>query len=419
LIRHIIHKHLVWLPIFTVILVAFSLPAAAFYEQQGDEGYVELRGMIRGMGYCRRYPDNDVFFKDRSKCDIAGIMRLIMLTRIRETLTIEVNAYQTYFSDNTVLDSFTLGAPPDVERSSALEWSFSDKRYIHMALDRLNLRWSKDRLDLILGRQPVNLATTFYFSPNDFFAPFAAQAFYRVYKPGVDAIRAEVRLGDLSQLSLINVFGYDQDPDSDTGWSSRPTGNRSSYIGRVSTVFRDFEWSLLAGLVSDSEVIGGSLQGELFRWFGIRAEGNVSNPDDPLQKTATEISVGLEHHWENSLDVRLEYFYHGSGLGEDYRYAALGVAPKAENINYLGRHYTALGVGYEFSPLLNGQMALITNLEDNSSLCSFNVVYSLSNESELAVNLGVPLGKEPEGYRIRSELGMIPWSVNAEVRYYF
>jgi hypothetical protein len=419
LIRHIIHKPLLWLSIFAVILMSFSSPASAFYERQGDEGYVELRGMIRGMGYCRRYPDSGMFFKDRSECDIAGIIRLMMMARIRDTLTVEVNAYQTYFSDNTVLDSFTLGVPLDVERSSDLEWSFSDRRYVHMALDRLNLRWSKDRLDLILGRQPINLATTFYFSPNDFFAPFAAQAFYRVYKPGVDAIRAEVRLGDLSQLSLINVLGYDQEPDSDTGWSNDPSGNRSSYIGRVCTVFSDFEWSLIAGLVCDSEVIGGSLQGELFRWLGVRAEGNLSNPDDPLQETATEISVGLEHHWENSLDVRLEYFYNGSGLVDYYQYAALGVVPKAEKIAYPGRNYTALGVGYEFSPLLNGQMALISNLEDSSSLCSFNVVYSLSNESELVVNLGIPLGKEPERYRIRSEFGLLPWSINAELRYYF
>ncbi len=419
MIRHVIHRHLVGLSLFTVILMAFSLPAAAFYEMRGGEGYVELRGMIRGIGYGRIYPDNDIFFKDLSECDLGGIMRLIMLGRLGDILTMELNAYQTYFAEDIVVGSLTMGVPLDVERSSALEWSFSDRRYVHVALDRLNLRWSKDRLDLILGRQPINLATTFYFSPNDFFAPFAAQAFYRVYKPGVDAIRAEVRLGDLSQLSLIGVLGYDRDPDSDTGWSKGHAAGRSSYIGRISTVFNNLECSLIAGTVSDRDVLGGSLQGDLFRWLGIRAEGNIGYPDDAGDAHHTEISVGLEHRWENSLDVRLEYFYHGSGLGEDYQYMALGAGPKVESLTYLGRNYTALGAGYEFGPLLNGQMALITNLDDGSSICSFNVAYSLSNESELALNLGIPLGDEPEGYRIRSEFGLSPWSINAEVRYYF
>ena len=106
---------------------------------------------------------------------------------------------------------------PDVERSSALEWSLSESNYIHTAIDRLNIHWIKDRVDIIAGRQPINLATTFYFTPNDFFAPFAAQTFYRVYKPGVDALRTEVRLGELSQLSLICALGYSPEKGSANG----------------------------------------------------------------------------------------------------------------------------------------------------------------------------------------------------------
>jgi hypothetical protein len=86
---------------------------------------------------------------------------------------------------------------------------------------------------------------------------------------------------------------------------------------------------------------------------------------------------------------------------------------------YLGRDYTALGLGYEFTPLLRGQMSLINNLGDNSGLCSINAVYSLSNEVELALDLGLPFGKRPEGARIRSEFGLYPYSINLEVRYYF
>jgi len=394
------------------------LPAVAFYELQGDEANIDFRGMLQVYGTAYKYPENTVFYKDRDRSGIGALARLIMKAHTGDVLTLEANAYQTYIPEAVIGQTGANITVHDVERSSALEWSLSDKNYIHSAIDRFNIRWSKDRLDLILGRQPINLATTFYFSPNDFFAPFAAQAFYRVYKPGVDALRAEVRLGELSQLFLISVLGYGRDPDTDTGWSDTPAGRRTSYIGRVSTVFKNFEWALLGGTVRDRDVIGGSLQGDLFQWLGIRAEGHIGYPDDPTHGSYTEVTIGLEHHWENSLDTRLEYFYHGNGLGSNYDYSIMPAVSRGES-PYLGRNYTALGVGYEFTPLLNGQMSLIANLEDNSGLCSFNAVYSLSNEAELSLNLGVPFGKRPKGTRIKSEFGLYPYSINMEVRYYF
>jgi hypothetical protein len=45
----------------------------------------------------------------------------------------------------------------------------------------------------------------YYFTPNDFFASYAAQTFYRSYKPGVDAARLDWQWSELSQISLMTV----------------------------------------------------------------------------------------------------------------------------------------------------------------------------------------------------------------------
>jgi hypothetical protein len=403
---------------FFIILFLSFTPAAGFYERQKDGSSIDLRGMIRAFGIVNKYPSNRIFFKDDYNSGLAGLGRIIMQAEAGQTLAFEINAYQTYIHQDFTAVQSSLGTTLDVERSSALEWSFSSHNYIHAAIDRLNARFSKGRMDIILGRQPINLATTFFFSPNDFFAPFSAQAFYRVYKPGVDAIRAEIGLGDLSQLSLISVLGYERDDLKDTGWSDDPESGDTSYIGRVSSVIGEFEMALIAGAIHNRDVIGGSLQGDLFEWLGLRAEGHIAYPDSPSRGSYANICIGLEHHWESSLDMRLEYFYHGSGAGAaaDYNYSYTAVD---EDIAYPARNYAALGIGYEFTPLLNSQMSFIANLEDNSGICSFNAVYSLSNEAELALNLGVPLGKRPELTQIRSEFGLYPYSLYLEVRYYF
>jgi len=371
---------------------------------------------VYGMVYKR--PENVMLYKDSDKSGIAGLGRVIIDARTGASLSLEANAYQTYIPmELMTLQSGGGVTIPDAERSSALEWSASEDDYIHTAVDRLNLRWSRDRVDIIIGRQPVNLAANYYFTPNDFFAAFAAQTFYRVYKPGVDAARAEVRLGNLSQLSLIGVLGYCPDENGDNGWSRSPETGRTSFIGRVSGNLHEFEWALIAGSLADSDVIGGSLQGEMFGWLDVKAEAHMAWPESPEQDRHAEVSLGVQHYWENSLDVRLEYFHHGSGYtsASDYAEASL----EGGHGLYLGRHYSALGIGYEFTPLLTGRMVWIGNLTDNSILASFNAVYSLSNESELSFGAAAPFGREADGMDIKSEFGIYPCTVNVEWRWYF
>jgi hypothetical protein len=402
-----------------IVLTLTSSPVFAFYKWSDASSSLDINGMFQVFGISYKNPDDPSLYTDKGEAGIGGLGRIILEAKKGDALTLDVNAYQTYIPQSIAVSRTGTGLViPDVERSSALEWSHCSDRYIHTAIDRLSLRWTKDRVDIIAGRQPINLATTFYFTPNDFFAPFAAQTFYRVYKPGVDALRAEVRLGELSQLSLISSLGYDADKNSSNGWSKRPTGNRASYLGRISTNILNFEWALITGSLADEDVIGGSAQGEVFKWLGVRAEGHAGKPESPSLDSHTEFSVGIEHHWESSLDIRIEYFYHGTGSTSVSGYTSLA-ATNARQTNYLGRRYAAMGIGYEFTPLLTGQTVLINNLVDHSLLVSCNAIYSLSNESELSLSVAVPFGKKPEMFRIRSEYGTYPSSLDIEWRWYF
>ncbi len=405
---------LIFIAIF--FLLTSPIPALAFYEWQAGDMSIDLTGLVRGFGTVVDNPEDDFFYEEKTDGGMAAFTRLIMQGQAGAHLNFEINAYQTVIPVSLTSQQAGQGTSLDVERSGIPEQSFSNDDYIHLAIDQLNIRWSYNRVDFIAGRQPINLATTFYFTPNDFFAPFAAQAFYRVYKPGVDAIRTEVRLGNLTQLSLLSVLGYSRDLNSDTGWSDRPDSNRASYVGKVSTVFHDFEWALLGGVVRDDYVIGGSIQGELFQWLGVRVDGHMANPDDSQADAYSELSLGIEHLWSNSLEIRVEQFYHGSGAGSVSDYVAN--VTRSDSF-YLGRNYTALGLSYEFTPLLNTQMLTIANLTDHSYLISCNAIYSLADEAELAVNIGVPIGDKPKGPMIKSEFGLSPYSAQIEVRLYF
>jgi len=409
-----------WARTTGVILILFSIlcpgPVFALYEWQGKQTHGDARGLIRGFASAYQYPDDSTLFPDKTSSGVAGIARLIIDGGMGEGWGFEFNAYQTYIPRDLLTAQGNTGLPLSAERSAVLEKSFSNNDHMHLGIDRLGLRWSNQNLDLTIGRQAINLATTFYFTPNDFFAPFAAQTFYRVYKPGVDALRVEIGLGELSQLSLISVLGYQKDTDSDTGWSNRPDGGRTSHLMQWSIANGTFESTFLLGHVVDKNIIGGALQGELFEWLGIRMEGHHAESQESGVDNYQQLSLGLEHRWENSLALRLELFHNGLGANTVSQYQQVSTTNASQ---YLARRYSALSGSYEITPLLTGEALLISNLDDHSQLISLNSIYSLSDESEMALSLSAPFGEKPENGTITSEFGTYPSSINMEFRFYY
>ena len=398
----------------TLILVALSQPAYAFFSWQNDDQTVELRGLLRGSGLTLRNSDNQVFYNKRSVSGLAASGRLMLDAGSSEQFSFELHTVQSYIPMELQTSGSNIAVLRDVERSNLLDWSFGGKRS-HLLIDRLNFQYDSAKLNLKMGRQPLNIASTFYFTPNDFFAPFAAQTFFRAYKPGVDAVRADIQLAELSQLSLISVLGYRLDASSDNGWSNRVDTARNSYLARASSVWGDFELAFLAGSVRKDRIVGVDFQGELFNWLGVRGEGHVNFPDQAGQRRSAEFALGLEHRWENSFTLRIEQFYHGSGASNSGGY---NLSATMQGL-YLARHYTAVGMSYEFTPLLNGDVTAVYNWVDKSALIAFYLLYSLSDESELAMGTTATAGRRPLATTINSEFGLYPISASVEFRAYF
>ncbi len=396
-----------------LLLLAFSQPASAFYAWQGEESQAELRGLIMGSGLSLTNPDNNLFYNRKKISGLSASGRL-MLDASSDLFSFELHAEQSYVPLKLQTGGARFATLRGVERSDYLDWSF-DSKQSHLILDRVNLQLSTERLNIKVGRQPVNLAVTNYFTPNDFFAPFAAQTFFRAYKPGVDAVRADIQVGDLSQLSLITVLGYSSSTVSDNGWSNRPDSARHAYIARASTLIADFEFAMLAGSVKKNIILGGDLQGELFDWLGIRAEGHVVMPDQAGLKRRVEIALALEHRWENSLSLRFEQFYHGAGVANraDYQIGQLSQSL------YLAKQYSAFGASYEFTPLFTGDATTIYNWVDQSALVAIYGLYSLTDESEIAISGTLSTGRKTQAALIQSEFGLYADSVSIEYRAYF
>ena len=402
---------------FLVLVTLCSAPITsyAFYQWQDEGTEIELRGFARGIGLAANNPNDDVLFEDDEIIG-GGVFGRLMLDIEWSKLSAEMHVVQSVLGDELRTGGSRFASLIDVERSDGLHWRYGNGK-ADLVIDRLNVQYESHNFSLKLGRQPINLATTFYFTPNDFFAPFAAQAFFRTYKPGVDAARLDWQWSDYSQLSLITVMDYESDLGQPTRWRTSPDWSETAYLARASTLTDNFEFGLVAASVSGDDVMGFDFQGEIFDWFGLRGEGHLRFADEAKLDRDAQFSLAIDKRWQNTLTLRLEHFYQRSGANDSDDYQINPIA--GNNQFYLARNYTALGASYEFTPLWFGDAVYLFNHQDASKLLALYSTYSLSDESELSVGINIPIGKQPEFGQLKTEFGSFPHSLTMEYRIYF
>jgi hypothetical protein len=412
-------------PILRTGLVIMSVlcppvPATGFYQAGNGESGLHLSGSVSaGLGRAH-YPEAPFLHDEKGDTAWNGDLRLLADGFRGEDLRAGINILQYYHSTSPFSRAGDGSGRQDVERSGLFFLSAHDTGNTRagLVLDACRLAYGSGYNEVVVGRQPVSMSVTFYFTPNDFFASFAPQNFYRVYKPGVDAVRFERRLANLSQLTVVGVLGYDRDPASDSGWSRSPDWDRTSVLGRYVLDTGGFQWGALGGVVRNSPIAGASLQGELFRWLGIRAEGHYLDSRQDDRASGLMVSVGLERQFAGNLTVRLEQMYNGGGYSSVEKAHADLLAGTIQS-DYLGRNYTAFDIGYEFTPLLRAEILHLRNWTDGSRSYSLYGVYSLSDESELALTVSIPAGDEPDRQSVFSEFGLQPVWCALVYRHYF
>ena len=399
-------------------LAVFILPQQcfAFYSASGRLGDLDLGVVLRASASAEKFVENSIYSESSTTGSQSSSLRATIDYSPDDQFSIQSHFVLFYdHRKQRYAGDFT-----GVERSSLFYEQYDSDPITIADVDRLNLSYSDNGLTATIGRQPINLATTFYFSPNDIFAPFAANSFYRIYKPGVDAFRLNKDVGELGQFDFIVAFAYQTRHQTEGGWSQSVDSDRSSLILRYSDVAGSFEWSMLGGQVHENTYLGFGLQGELFDWLGVRAEGQFVDQGAGSENVIKSFTLGFEHHWENSFDLRLEYFFNGFGKKKDTFLLTDLLVSTGQNFSiYPGREYFALGQGYELSPLLFIQILLMMNTNNQAGILSFDFNYSLSDNSELNLSTSSSYNHRSDNFIYNDEFSYSPNTIAIEIRTYF
>ncbi len=412
------NKKILFIVFVSMLFFSYSRPLHAFYEYKGENSNFRGRLAVDLMSGFTHYPQPEIIYPKDTEGFNSATSRLLLDSTIDDNTRLDFNGYiyassneQRYFSNyNNQQDS--------PYRYPQLYWEITqtDSSLICGDIDQLSVKYHTAQSNMTAGRQPVSLANNFLFTPNDVFYPFSATAVDREFRPGVDALRFDYDITELSVISAIGVAGYD---------GNNPSWEKSAAILRGGMNVKSIDVSVIAGKTDTRRLVGMTLNAEALG-LGMRLEGNYSHPTEgDAHADFFQISAGVDKKWENSIHVILEYFYHGNGKSNPDEYMERALNNPDIMDPYLGMNYAGILVQGEPSPLFTLQGALIANLDDGSILFGPGVIYSLSDEAELILGGTIPYGETSsfdmfsQGLNVKSEFGLYPRSVYLLGRVYF
>lgn len=404
------------------MLVLAASPAAAIVGDRMEA--IGLDGSLRtitGASYNYDYP----IFQDRSDGFSQSILRLELGGEPTGWLKYEVHGLQDLNLTTTGElfggDIFGTGTSSRY-RAWDGEWAWGEEPKVQARLwiDRLNLKFMAPWFDVTIGRQAITFGKAYFWNPLDVFLAFNPRSFDRDYKPGVDALRIDIPIGDFSGINLVGVAGRKDDSD-DFGAS----WHGSALLARAYTTLWDWDFSVQGGKIFGGYQVGAAASGE-FGPLAVRAEGAYffAMESDYLPDHFTGV-LGVGHNFEFDLNIQAEYLYNGAGDTDDWNNSLQRVA--AGRSYHLGEHVFGLVVDYQFIPILRGSLAWIFSLSDYSSLIQPGLALSISDEADFLVGAMIALGARPTNQAIgltnllgiESEFGTYPNFYYMEFKFYF
>ena len=338
-------------------------------------------------------------------------------------------------------------------------WAEDDDLEAALGIDRLQVHLTWGACDLTLGRQAINFSQAWFFNPLDIFLPFDPAAIERDYKPGVDALRADITLGDFSALSLVAA------PGRELYFCPRLTGTQvrardwveerwwgAALIGRLRTTVSGWDLAFMGGKVAGGTLAGLGLAGEGLG-LGMHAEASAiraiherrlvfTHPACPqapwcadLVEDHLSVVLGLTRRFEGGVYLNLEYFHNGAGAEGKNLSTALARQLAGQALA-LSRRLVGLQITWEVHPLVNANLVLIRSLSDVSTLVNPGGTISLADEVELTCGALLARGKRPGPFQpvtfrqarypgqmrlplLESEFGAAPDTFYLELTCYF
>jgi len=281
-------------------------------------------------------------------------------------------------------------------------------------IDRLWLDYTKQDLQITLGRQRIAWGTALVWNVIDLFNPQSVLDYDYEEKPGTDAIRVQYYTGAISKAELSVKPGKGKD--------------RATAAGLYYVNLSGYDFYGIAGIRNNRWVAGGAWAGSVFDG-GFRGELLVSQspnrdasrkhsisplpPDSFFASESTVASFVLsgDYTFSNTFYIHTELLYNSNGKKENaglFQQEAIDAGMLSP-----ARWSIYQEFAYDITPLTRATVFGIYNPYDHSSIIVPMFSRSLSTNLDLLLIGFLPSGEQ------NSEFGIYGKSINLRLKYSF
>jgi hypothetical protein len=251
--------------------------------------------------------------------------------------------------------------------------------------DRIWLDWTKEKLEVTVGRQRIAWGTSWVWNPTDLFNPQSPLDFDYEELPGTDAVRIQYYTGPVTKIEIA--------------LSPAKTFDKLIAAGLISYNKWDYDFNFIGGVKNNRWVFGGGWTGDILN-AGFRGEFLVTQKPsliakynilhiflpyyDPLssfKQPVLSFVLSGDYTFPNSFYIHSEILYYNSGKTQNaglYQQEALDLGMLTPSRLSIYQEFS-----YDITPLIRGSLFGIYNPVDYSGVIVPSVSYSVITNIDL------------------------------------
>ena len=417
-----------YIKILLIALVFFPFKSFA------QDSSIDVSGSIQtGYNLYDNYSFAPYFDKNITQ-DFSSVARIIIEGDSRDKYSYELHAVQAYNYSNIntgITDRDTSMLVVDYGDN----WIIKSDQSAHYYLDRANVKFAVEDLDIHFGRLAVSFGKPLFWNLFDYYgSPYLNQE----YKAGIDALRLDKAISNFSGVNMVinkrkilTQSGNYLENNAVQSYQWLGLEEEVGLLLRGYTTIKDIDYALLykrepeghrIGIEVDGEIGSVNFYDEITYLWGSEKISMPGSYQGNLLKNYLMNVLGVNYRFNNSLQIIAEHLF--NGIGDSDNLDASNVRYKNGVSTSLNDYLSGVSLSYEFNPLLVGQYDAKLAWADSSHQHNFSFVQSITDNVDFIAGGQINIGDRPNGTNwqnpnIQSEFGRLSDAFYLELKCYF
>ena len=248
----------------------------------------------------------------------------------------------------------------------------NSKFKIHSMIDRMWLKYQKEKIEISIGRQRVNWGINTIWNSNDLFNAYNFIDFDYIERPGSDVVRFQYSGDNLSSIDVVY---------------KPSTIEESSVIAalyKINKMGYDFQF-LLADYYNDI-ALGGGWAGNI-KNAGFKGEITYFISDEASENNSTSLSTSIDYSFTNGLYILGSHLYNSNGYSDPQQFELGAITQDVlspKNLMPSKNSYLIQASAF-ITPAINTSFTFLYGQGINFFFFSPNITYDISSSLDASI----------------------------------